>query len=120
MIYAISYKTLIDSKPLCIRFDKTDGFIRIYDGTRYLILFGSEIYDTIYNRITYLISLTSDITYILTHCYAKIKADSYDFFTYRKTLTLHNVIIIIKSALSKDRNLYYYEMIFLKKFVSIS
>ena len=33
LIYGISYKTLIGSKPLRIRFDKIDGFIRIYDGT---------------------------------------------------------------------------------------
>ena len=44
----ISYKNLIDSKPLRIRFDKIDGFIRIYNGTRYLTLFGSEIFDAIY------------------------------------------------------------------------
>ena len=42
LIYNISYRTLIDPKPLRIRFDKIDGFIRIYDGTRYLTLFGSE------------------------------------------------------------------------------
>ena len=29
----ISYKTLIDPKPLRIRFDKIDGFIRIFSGT---------------------------------------------------------------------------------------
>ena len=51
MIYDISYKTLIDPKPLCIRFDKTDGFIRTYDETRYLTLFAPEKYDDIYNRI---------------------------------------------------------------------
>ena len=56
MIYDISYKTLIDSKPLRIRFDQTDGFIRIYDGTRYLTLIGSEEYEAIYNRIRYFIS----------------------------------------------------------------
>ena len=33
--YDISYKTLVDSKPLRIRFDKIDGCIRIYDRTRY-------------------------------------------------------------------------------------
>ena len=38
LIYDISYITLIGSKPLRIRFDKTDGFIKIYDGTRYLIV----------------------------------------------------------------------------------
>ena len=58
LVCNISYKTLIDSKRLRIRFDKIDGFIRIYDRTRYLTLFGSEKYDAIYNRIGYLISLT--------------------------------------------------------------
>ena len=32
LIYDISYKTLIGSKPLHIRFNKMNGFIRIYDG----------------------------------------------------------------------------------------
>ena len=41
MIYDISYKTLR------IRFDKIDGSIRVYDGTRYLVLFGPENYDAI-------------------------------------------------------------------------
>ena len=35
LIYDISRKTLIDPKPLHIRFDKVDGIIRIYDGTRH-------------------------------------------------------------------------------------
>ena len=29
--------------PLRIRFDKIDGFIRVYDETRYLVLFGTEL-----------------------------------------------------------------------------
>ena len=33
LIYDISCKTLIDSKPLRIRFDKIDGFIRFYGGS---------------------------------------------------------------------------------------
>ena len=41
-VYNISNKTIIDSKPLRIRFFQIDGIIRIYDGTRYLTLFGSE------------------------------------------------------------------------------
>ena len=32
LVYSVSYKSLIDSKPLCIRLDKIDGFIRVYDG----------------------------------------------------------------------------------------
>ena len=51
LVYNISYKTLVDAKPLCIMFDKIDVFIRVYDGTIYLVLFGSEKYDFIYNRI---------------------------------------------------------------------
>ena len=43
LMYNILYRTLIGPKPLCIRFDKIDGFIRIYDGTRYLVLFGPEL-----------------------------------------------------------------------------
>ena len=42
LIYDISYKTLIGSKPLRIRFDKIDGIIRIYDRSKYLILFGTK------------------------------------------------------------------------------
>ena len=33
LVYSISLKDLIDSKPFRIRFDKVDGFIRVYDGT---------------------------------------------------------------------------------------
>ena len=57
LIYDISYKTLIGSKPLRIRFDKIDGITRIYDGARYLRLFGTKKYDAIYDRIRYLTSL---------------------------------------------------------------
>ena len=78
LIYDISYKNLIGSKPLCVRFDKIDGFIRIYDGIKYLTLFGSQKYDAIHNRITYLISLNSAITYIFLHYFTKIKVDSCD------------------------------------------
>ena len=59
IFYDISYHTLIGSKPLCIKFDKIDAFIRIYDGARYLTFFGSEKSDTIYSRIRcHLFSLT--------------------------------------------------------------
>ena len=42
LVYNISYKSLIDSMPLRITFDKVDGFIRVYDGTEYIVLFASE------------------------------------------------------------------------------
>ena len=71
LIYDISYRTLIVLKPLRIGFDKMDGFIRIYDGTRYLVLLGPEKYGTIYNTIRYLIGLKRSITYIFSRYYAK-------------------------------------------------
>ena len=46
-----SCKTLIGAKLLRIRFDKIDGFIRVYDGTRYLVLRDLEKYDAIYNMV---------------------------------------------------------------------
>ena len=39
LVYDILFKTLIGAKPLRIRFNKVDGLIRVYDGTRYLVLF---------------------------------------------------------------------------------
>ena len=45
-------------------FDKVDWFTRVYDATRYLILFGPENYDAICNRIRYFISQKSGITYV--------------------------------------------------------
>ena len=108
MIYDISYKTLTDPKPLRIRFFKIDGIIRIYDGTRYLTLLGSEKYETIYNRIRYIISQKSGITYIFSHYFAKMKDDSYDSLPIEKRLILHNVIIHIKSVINKDKSHYYY------------
>ena len=93
LVYNISYKRLIDSKPLRIRFDKIDGFIRVYDGTRYLVLLGFEKYDSIYDMIRYLICVKSGITYIITNNYATVKVDSFDSLPPEKTMTFHNVVI---------------------------
>ena len=90
------------------------GSIKTYYGSKYLVLLGPEKYDAIYNRIRYFISLKSSIVYIFSHYFAKIKVDSYDSLPIEKRLTLHNVIILIKSVLHNDKNHYYY-MIFLKK-----
>ena len=48
LVYDISYKTLVGAKLLRIRFEKINGFIRVFDQTRYLVLFGPEKYDTIF------------------------------------------------------------------------
>ena len=47
LIYNLSYKTLIGPKPVHIWFNKFDRFIKVYDRTRYLELFGPEQYDSV-------------------------------------------------------------------------
>ena len=104
------YKTLISSKPLRVRFDKVSGFIRIYEGSRYLVSFS-----VLKNMISFTIGL--DIKYyllviilkvvfyfIFSQYYTKIKVDFYDSLPLEKTLTSHNVIILIKSIFNKDRS----------------
>ena len=76
--YNISYKNLIAAKSLHVRLHKTDGFIRVYGGARYLALFGSGKNDSIYNIIKDCVSVKSDFTYVISHNCAKIKVDSYN------------------------------------------
>ena len=38
LVFSISCKTLIDAKPLCTRFDKVNGFIRVYNGTTIIFI----------------------------------------------------------------------------------
>ena len=51
LVYNISYKTFISGKPLRIRFDKVDGFIRVHNGTRSFVLLRPEKCGAIFNRI---------------------------------------------------------------------
>ena len=69
---------MIGLKPLRIILNKADRFIGTYNGTRYLVLFGPETYDAIYNRIRYLLSLKTNIRYVFSHYCTKIKVDCYD------------------------------------------
>ena len=92
------YKSLIDSKPLHIRFDKIDEFVRVYDGTRQLVLFRSKIYDSIHNRIRYFITVKNSITYRSSHNYAKNQSRFMQSLPPVKPITFHNVIILYKSV----------------------
>ena len=71
-------------------------------------------YDSIYNRIRYLISVKSGITYIISQNYEKIKVDSYNSLPLNKAMTFHDVIILIKSVFNKDKTNYYHNT-FLEK-----
>ena len=73
LVYNISYKSSIGAKPLHISFNKVDRFIRVFDETRYLILFGPEIYDAIINGIRYLIGVKSSITYVIAYVVLPMK-----------------------------------------------
>ena len=79
-LFDISCKTLIGSNPLHIMFDKIDGFIRVYDGSRYLVLFGPEKFNAIFNRLN--IGVKSGITYVFSHSYARIKVYSYHSYNW--------------------------------------
>ena len=69
---------MIPPKSFRPSFDKIDGFIRVYNGNRCLVLFDPEKHDTIYNAIKYIACQKSGITYVISHNYARIKVGSYD------------------------------------------
>ena len=96
------------AKPLRIRFNKIDGFIRIYDKIRCLVLFDYSYCDKICDNIKYLISEKRGFTDSINHNFAKIRISSYD------SLPIENVIILIKSVANKNKNEYCYN-IFLEK-----
>ena len=104
LIYDISYKIFMGSKPLIIGFDEINGFIRIYYGIRYLVLFCSGLYDVIYDKIKYLISKKGYVTISINHNFARIRIDSYNSLPIESTLTIHNIIILIKSVVNKNQN----------------
>ena len=83
-----------------ISFDKIDGFIRVYDGTRYLVLFGFENYLQLYK------SKKQYNIYVFSLLYEKSKLILSILYLWKKYLTLHNLIILIKRLLNKDQNHY--------------
>ena len=60
-------------KNLCfIILNKMGGFVRNYNGAKYLVLFGPEKYDPILNRIRYPMGFKCSVTYV----YLKIRQKS--------------------------------------------
>ena len=51
------------------------------------------------------------MTYAVSDNYAKIKVDYYDTLPLEKTMTVHNVITLIKSVWNKDKNNCYYNIV---------
>ena len=56
MTYKTSYKTSMGAKPLRTRFDRIDGFIKIHNRIKYLVLFDDNYCDKICKKIGYLVS----------------------------------------------------------------
>ena len=78
------------AKPLRISFDKIDRFITIYEGTKYLVSFSIN---SIYDRIRYLISGKTSITYSISHNFATLRIDSCKSLPIGKTLTFRVIIL---------------------------
>ena len=73
LIDDVAYKTPHGAKNLHIIFNKTDKYVRKYDGTKYLALFHSdEKYERAFDRMRYLIMLNSNILDACPHKYSKI------------------------------------------------
>ena len=81
---------------------------------QHLVLFDYELFDQICNKIKYLISKKSGFKNSINHNFGKIRIDSYNYLPIQEILTFHNVIILIKSVVKKNKNEYYYN-IFLEK-----
>ena len=86
------------------------------DISRYLVSFRPVRYGTIYGRIRYLIREKSGITYSINCNFSRTRIDSYNSFLKEKALTFPNVIILIRSVFSKNKNHYYYNMFLEKSF----
>ena len=65
-------------------------------------------------RSIYLISEKNGVTYSINHNFGRIRIDSYNSLPIEKILTFHNVIILIKSVVNKNKNEYYCN-VFLEK-----
>ena len=118
LIYHISYKTFVSSKPLRIWFYEIDGFLKIFDGIRYLVLLGHSWYDKIcdmINFINYHVIEKSGIKDSINRYFARIRIDSNNSLLVEKTLNFHNFIILIKSVIDKNENNYFLKELMLIK-----
>ena len=75
-----------------IRLNKRDGFIKTDNKIRHLVLLNYSYCDKISDKIKYLISEQSGITYSINHKFAKIIIDAYDSLPNEKILIFHNMI----------------------------
>ena len=76
----MAFHTTTGPKPLRIRFDKIDGFIRVCgDIFRHLVLFYSELFDKICDKFLYLIRGKSGNADGINHNFGEMRTDSYNY-----------------------------------------
>ena len=114
LIYDISYKTSTGAKSLRTRFNKIDGFTKIHDKIRYLVTFDYSYCNKICGKIKYLVGEKSGIIGGINHNFSGTRVGSYNSLPIEKALTFHNVVILIKSVVNKNKNEYYYNIFFEK------
>ena len=107
-------ENLLNNQKISKYYEHDCGSIKTYAEIRYLVSFGDERYNAIYDNIRYLISGKSSITCSFSHNFVRIGIDLDNSLAVEKTLTLHNVIILIRSVVNKNKNNHYYNM-FLEK-----
>lgn len=61
-----------------------------------------------FDRITYLIMLKSNISDVFSNKYKKIKINSDDDLPLEKALNMYNIVIFIKSVFNENYNHYCY------------
>ena len=86
---------------------KIDGFIKIHNKIRYLVLLDYDSCDEICDKIKYLVSEKSGIADSINHNFARIRIHSYDSLPIKKILTFHHVITLIKSVFNRNKNEHY-------------
>ena len=69
------------------------------------------MFDKIFDKIKYLISEKSGIANSINHNSGKIRIDLHNSLPIEKILTFHNVIILIKLVVNKNKNEYYYNIL---------
>ena len=50
------------------------------------------------------------VLHAVSHNFARVKVDSYDFLPLEKTMTFRNVIILMKLVFNRDKNNYCYNI----------
>ena len=79
-----------------------------------MALYDYSYCDEICHKIEYLMSEKNGITDSVNHNFARNRIYSYDSLSIEKILTFHNIIMLIKSVVKKNKN-EYYDNIFLDK-----